>query len=147
MKKYKRNGNEQEYIPKNPEKYIGTYPIICRSGWELRFCQYLDITYSIREWASEGIRIKYFDPVRSKYRTYYPDFFVKLSNRRKLVVEIKPLKDCRLPKKVGGKSAKTMAIREATYYTNKAKFKAAEDYCKKLGYEFVVLTENDLFRG
>ena len=146
MKKYKRNSREKEFVPYNFDKYIGTYPIICRSGWELRFCQYLDSNDDVTEWASEGHRIRYFDPVRNKYRVYYPDFFVKMINRRRFIVEIKPLKDCRLPKKVGGKSPKTMAIRESTYITNKAKFKAAKEYCKKLGYEFVVLTENDLFR-
>lgn len=146
MKKYKRNNREQEFIPYNIDKYIGTYPIICRSGWELRFCQYLDSNNDVVQWASEGHRIRYFDPVRQKNRIYFPDFFVKMINNRRFIVEIKPLKDCRMPKKVGGKSPRTMAIRESTYRTNKAKFEAAKNYCKKLGYEFIVLTENDLFR-
>jgi hypothetical protein len=40
-----------------------------------------------------------------------------------------------------------MIIREQTFLINRAKFKAAEEYCKKLGMKFVVITEKDLFRG
>ena len=40
-----------------------------------------------------------------------------------------------------------MYIRETTFRTNQDKFKAAEEYCKKLGYKFLILTEKDMFRG
>jgi len=147
MKKYKRNKNEKQYIPRNTEKYCGQYPIICRSSWEYKFATWLDYNKDVLEWASEGIRIPYFDPVKNKNRIYYPDFFVKFKNRKKFIVEIKPEKHMRLPRKKGKKSDKTMMIREATYLTNQAKFKAATQYCKKFGYIFEILTEKDLFRG
>ena len=42
MKKYKRKKQDKQYIPIYPEKYCGQYPIICRSSWEYRMCQWLD---------------------------------------------------------------------------------------------------------
>lgn len=145
IKKYKRNINEKEYIPYNTEKYVGTYPIICRSSWEYRVCEWLDNNKSVLEWSSEGHRIKYLDP-EGNTRTYYPDFYVMFKNRKKFIVEVKPQKDLRMPRNKGNKSHKTMIMREHTFLVNQAKFKAAKQYCKKLGYEFVVLTEKDLFR-
>lgn len=146
MKKYKRNKNEKEYIPNNPEKYCGTYPIVCRSSWEHRVCQYFDFHKDVIEWSSENHRIKYWDGSRGKYRIYYPDFYVMFKGRGKYIVEVKPQKDLRMPRKKGGKSQKTMMIREDTFLTNQYKFEAAREYCKKLGYKFVILTEKDLFR-
>lgn len=147
MKKYRRKKNEKEYIPHNPEKYIGTYPIVCRSSWEYRMCEWLDYNDKVLSWSSEGHRIKYFDPTSGKTRTYYPDYYAMFDNRKKFIIEVKPLKDMRMPKNKGKKSQKTMLMREHTYLVNQAKFKAAKAYCKKLRYEFVVITEKDLFRG
>ena len=146
MKKYKRNKNEKQYIPMNTEKYCGTYPIICRSSWEEKFCQWLDYNKDVLEWSSEGHVIPYFDGTCGRKRRYYPDFYALFRNNKRFIIEVKPEKDLRMPKKKN-KSPKTMAIREHTFLVNQAKFKAAKAYCKKLGMEFVIITEKHLFRG
>lgn len=146
MKKYKKNKRDKEYIPKYSEKYCGTYPIICRSSWEYRMCEWFDYNRNVGSWSSENHRIRYFDGLRGRNRIYYPDFYVMFTDRRKYIVEVKPEKDLKMPKK-GKKSMKTMKIQEHTFLTNKAKFKAAREYCKKLGYKFIIITEKDLFRG
>ena len=143
--KYLRKKNEKQYIPHNTEKYCGTYPIVCRSSWEERMCQWLDYNPKVVEWSSEGHRIPYFDNTSGRNRIYYPDFYALFNNRRKFIIEVKPTKDLRMPKK-GNKSQKTIHMREHTFLVNQAKFKAAKQYCKKLGMEFVVITEKDLFR-
>jgi hypothetical protein len=74
--KYKSNKNESQYIPRHTEKYCGTYPIICRSSWEYRMCEWLDYNKKVSEWSSEGHRIPYFDPVNNRKRIYYPDYYV-----------------------------------------------------------------------
>ena len=145
MKKYRRNKNEKEYIPRNTNKYCGTYPIICRSSWETKMCEWLDYNKDVIEWSSEGHRIRYM--FEGKGRIYYPDYYAMFKNRKKFIVEVKPQKDLRMPRKKGGKSHKTMLIREHTFLMNQAKFKAARQYCKKLGYDFIIITEKDLFRG
>jgi hypothetical protein len=158
MKKYKRNKNEREYIPKYPNKYTGMYPLIMRSSWEYKFAQWLDFNQDVIEWSNESIRIPYIDPTQGKTygvldekmgksRIYYPDFWAKFRNGRNFIIEVKPEKDTRMPLKKGGKSNKTMIERKRTFLVNEAKFKAAKEYAKKLGMEFLVLTEKSLFRN
>ena len=149
IKKYK-NGKKRlsEFIPINPKKYVGRYPIIIRSTWERMFCQWLDVTPTVLEWSSENIAIPYYDPVQSKNRRYYPDFWMKVKGREgigRYIVEIKPARECKPPTKRGRKSKKTQLFQEATYITNQAKFKAAEKYCQKMGYTFKIMTEKVLF--
>ena len=144
IKKGKKN--IRNYIPKNPQKYKGRYPILTRSKWEYRFCQWLDVNPNIPEWNSEGIAIRYYDPIQMKNRRYYPDFFIKNLNNERFLIEIKPNKETKLPTKTGRKSQKTQLYQEATYLTNQAKFKAAENFCKKMGYSWKLLTERDLFK-
>ena len=142
--------NERSFIPKNIEKYVGRYPIICRSSWEYRYCQWLDVNPAVLEWSSEGHCIRYVDPFQpQRTRRYFPDYYVCVDTdkgKRRYLVEIKPEKDLRLPKNKANKSKRTLAMRETAYLVNKAKFEAAEIYCKKMGYEFKVLTEKELFR-
>lgn len=145
IKKYKRKENEKEFIPQYTEKYIGRYPIVTRSSWEYRLCQWLDLNPTIYEWSSEGHCIRYIDPFTNQHRRYYPDFFVRTKNR-KFIVEVKPEKFTKLPTKISKSSVKTINTRKQTYYLNQAKFKAARDYCQKMGFEFLILTEKQLFR-
>lgn len=157
MKKYKKNKNDKEYIPRNPEKYCGRYPIILKSTWETKFAQWLDYNRDVIEWSSESIKIPYIDPTKGrnygvldermgKRRIYYPDFYCKMKNGDKYIVEIKPSKYIRQVKNKGRKSNKTMLMRKEIYLINQAKFESAKRYCKKLGYEFLIITENELFR-
>jgi hypothetical protein len=145
IKKYRRKESDKEFIPKYPEKYMGRYPIVARSSWEYRLCQWLDLNPTIYEWSSEGHCISYLDPFTTKSRRYYPDFFVRTKNR-KFIVEIKPEKFTKMPISDSKSSEKTINTRKQTYYLNQAKFKAAKEYCKKMGFEFLILTEKQLFR-
>jgi len=104
---------------------------------------------AVLEWSSEGHCIRYVDPFQpNRTRGYYPDYYVCLwtkNGKKRYLVEIKPEKDLRLPRNKN-KSKKTIAMRETAYLVNQAKFKAAKEYCKKMGFEFRVLTEKTLFR-
>lgn len=133
------------YTPKNPNKYIGKHSPKYRSGWELTFMTFCDTNKNVLYWASESLRIPYKHPLTGKVTTYVPDFFVVYENRygKKLaeVVEIKPKKQSLLESKVS--SAKDRAI----IAINHAKWGAAMAYCKTQGYNFRVITEDDLFRN
>lgn len=149
LKRQKKKKRWGEFVPINPKKYVGRYPIIIRSGWERMFCQWLDVNAIVLEWSSENIAIPYYDPVQQKNRRYYPDFWMKVKNKKggtaKYVVEIKPAKETKPPTKRGRKTKKTQLFQESTWITNQAKFKAAEQYCKKMGYIFKIMTEKELF--
>lgn len=132
-----------EYVPKNPKKYIGKYPIIYRSGWELCLMQKFDLHPSILEWASESLQIPYKNPFTNKHTVYIPDFFVKyLDKKNKLhveIIEVKPLKETLLEKARTKKDKLSVAL-------NTVKWQAAQAFCKKTGLTFRIMTEEQLFR-
>lgn len=134
--------SQSEFTPKNPEKYIGTYPIIARSSWELVFMNKCDTHPNIKQWASESIKIPYRNPITGKATIYVPDFLIsyvdKYGKSRVELVEIKPVRQSVMEKARGARAKAVVAI-------NKAKWKAANAWCKKNGMTFRVLTERDMF--
>jgi len=115
------------YRPVNEHKYQGNIrKITYRSLWERRFMLYCDRSEQIVTWSSEELHIPYYFAEDNKWHNYYPDFVVETSDGRTIVVEIKP-----------GFQRK--------YKRNQTKWTYAENYCKKHGYEFKVMTEKELF--
>lgn len=149
IKKRQRGKKIEEFIPQNGEKYIGRYPIVIRSSWERMVCQWLDSNRDVIEWSSEQHVVHYYDPVQMKRRRYYPDFYAKILDQQgkpsRYIIEVKPLKETKPPRKTRKQSKKTQLYQEATWITNQAKFDAAKQYCKKFGFHFQLLTERELF--
>lgn len=136
------------FTPKNPQKYVGNHKnIIYRSSWEAKVMTWLDKSPDIISWASEELIIPYISPVDGKAHRYFPDFLVKVRNKQgslnTLLIEVKPKRQATEPVK---KSRITKQyIREVvTYSVNQAKWKAANEYCLDRGWEFKILTEQDL---
>ena len=132
-----------KYIPRNRNKYKGDLSkIFYRSGWEYKFMKWCDSTPSITEWGSEEIFIPYTSPVDGKKHRYFPDFYVKV-NGNKYIVEVKPYRQTLEPK-TQKKVTKTYVNEVFTYAVNKAKWTAAEKFCKSTGLEFMIITEKEL---
>ena len=132
-----------KYKPRFPRKYKGdTRNIIYRSSWEYKFMQWCDNTSSVIEWGSEEIAIPYISPVDGKRHKYYPDFYVKVGNK-KYMVEVKPTRQTKEPR-TQKKITKRYVTEVVTYSVNKAKWKAAEEFCKDYGWEFMLITEKEL---
>jgi len=140
----------------HPEKYAGNHlNIIYRSGWEFKLMFQLDHDPNIILWASEEKAIGYISPLDNKIHRYFPDFIVKerLTNGKTCtkIIEVKPFKETLPPKqpsvKKGSKPSRTKRfIKEVeTYAVNQAKWASARKYCEKIGAQFVILTENELF--
>jgi len=146
--KFKFGKGKTVYNPMFPQKYKGKYPIVSRSSWELQFMKWCDANPNILQWSSESVKIPYYDPVKQRQRRYYPDFWLKVKckdgNTVKWVVEVKPYKES-VPPKPGKKTNKTRIYEAKTYKTNQAKWRAAVDYCGKMGFKFKILTERELF--
>ena len=138
------------YVPKFMNKFIGHYPIKFRSSWEVSFARWLDYNENVITWSNEKHAIPYYDPMQSKNRRYFPDFYAKIKNKNnkvtEYIIEIKPKKETRPPRKNNKQSKKTKLYQEATYITNSAKFESARFYAKKMGYIFKIITEEELFR-
>tara|TARA_B100001769_G_scaffold260890_1_gene241870 strand:- start:562 stop:885 length:324 start_codon:yes stop_codon:yes gene_type:complete len=104
--------------------------------------QWCDATPSVLEWGSEEIAIPYISPVDGKRHKYYPDFYVKVKNK-KYMVEVKPNRQTKEPK-TQKKLTKRYVTEVVTYSVNRAKWKAAEEFCKDYGWEFMLITEKEL---
>lgn len=136
------------FRPKNPGKYKGNHNrIVYRSSWELKMFKYCDLTPSVLAWSSEEIVIPYQDPISGNFRRYFVDVWVKHRLKdgtiKETLIEIKPSKQCQLPKKQKRKTKKYLKEVE-TYVINKAKWKAADKYASKRGMEFTIFTEKEL---
>ena len=135
------------FQPEQPEKYKGNVRnIIYRSGWERRFMIYCDRNENVVEWGSEEIVIPYQSPFDGKIHRYFPDFYVKVQQPNKVIVkyivEIKPKKLTRPPKKDPKRKTKSWLYEVREYSRNQAKWKSALKFCEKQGMEFKILTED-----
>ena len=137
-----------KYQPSYPKKYKGDHNnIIYRSLWERKFMVYCDKNENILEWGSEEVVVPYRSPIDNRYHRYFPDFYIKVRESTgkitKMIVEIKPYKQCIEPK-VQKKKTKGYIYEVMEYAKNQAKWSAAKEWCLDRGYEFKVLTENEL---
>lgn len=145
-----------KYVPVNPQKYTGSYPLIARSSWEVIFMRYCDHNPKVISWSSENVVIPYKHPFKRTNKglpmtsRYYPDFYLVVENSigviEKHLVEVKPFKETIAPKPRKNKKMKTKLYEDKTWAINSAKWKAAERYCKRMGYKFIKLTEKQLLR-
>ena len=136
------------FKPRNPHKYKGDLDnIVYRSSWELKAMAYFDQHTSIVKWSSEELIIPYRSIIDGKLHRYFPDFWVKkLGTDGKLgivVIEVKPYKETVEPKK-RKQMTKTYLNEVKTWGVNTSKWKAAVEYCKDRGWEFMIMTEYEL---
>ena len=137
-----------KYKPLRPYKYKGNpTKVTYRSLWERKFMQYCDDNINILEWASEEMFVWYKSPVDNRAHRYFPDFYIKVKEStgviKKYIIEVKPKRQTKPPAKP--KRQTRGYLREAFEYAkNKAKWKAANEWCLDRGYEFKVLTEKEL---
>jgi len=134
------------FEPKNPHKYIGNHKPYYRSSWEHRFMMMCDSHPNIIHWASEHekTKIPYLNPITNKYTVYVPDFFVvykdKNGNKRVEVVEVKPAAETFVSEAKSKKHKMALAV-------NAQKWAAAQEWCKRRGIKFRVITEHDIFHN
>lgn len=140
------------YSLKNPEKYKGDpNNVKFRSSWEYAFCNYLDNNEKIIKWSCEQPIITYKD-LRNKVHRYYPDFYYEIKTdgdnlMDKVIVEIKPKVELFPPVEPKNQTAKALENHEyavRTHIKNKLKWSAAEEYARKRGMQFVIITEDHL---
>lgn len=136
------------YKPRNPKKYAGNpQNIIYRSSYELRLFQYLDDHPDVTEWASEELAIPYISPVDKRPHRYFVDVLFKNRKGDITMVEIKPAIETKPPVLAEGKRSSDRRYKKQiiTYAVNQAKWKAARAFCAERGWQFVIMTEKELF--
>jgi hypothetical protein len=152
MKRFKRMSNkftvDGKFQPKNPKKYKGDYRnIVFRSSWELTVFKYLDTSPSVIQWSSEEFFVPYKHPFTGRFSRYFPDIWLKYKNKEgtitQTVWEIKPKKYTEQPR-IPKRKTKNWKYTTQQYIINKAKWESCEEFCKKKGYNFQVITEEHL---
>ena len=134
------------FQPVNKDKYKGTYPIIYRSSYELRFMRWADHNPAIVSWGSESIVIPYQNPLTGRISRYFVDNNITIKTKdgtlKKFLIEIKPSIQTLPPKAT--RNTKSLMRKQAEYVKNRAKWEAASAWAKKKNYEFTIITEKHL---
>lgn len=129
---------------KNPQKYEGDISnIVYRSMWEKYVIHFFDQDPDVEKYASEELFFYYENPITGKRSRYFPDFYVKLKNGERKVIEVKPKHQTVPPKQPARKTQKYLD-EASTYVINQEKWKSAAYYCKKADMHFEVWTEDTL---
>lgn len=139
MSKY----HQGRYQVKNPHKYIGSQPPMCRSSWEMVFCKMCDEHPNIVKWASENIKIPYMNPVTNRMANYVPDFMIqyidKDGNQHVELIEIKPSTQTTMENAKSKSDQLAIAV-------NAAKWEAASKWCQSQGIRFKIINEDQIFK-
>ncbi len=140
-----RNTAKGTFVPKNPEKYVGSRDPVYRSSWEHTFMLFCDNNPAVEQWASEAVKIPYRDPLTGKNTVYVPDFLIVYTDRKQKrqaeLIEIKP--NNQSVRESVGKNP----YNQAQYIKNLAKWEAASAWCKGRGIRFRVVSERDIFHN
>jgi hypothetical protein len=140
--------HKRKYTPINTHKYVGDPTnIIMRSSWETKFAIWCDTNSSVLKWNSEETVVPYISPVDNRAHRYFIDFKIQVRDKsgtlKTYLVEIKPDQQTRPPVPPSQKT-KRYITEVMTWGVNDAKWKAATNYAKDRGWDFVVLTEYHL---
>ena len=111
----------------------------------MKFC---DTSPKVLRWASEEVVIPYISPIDKKVHRYFVDFLVEVRTDEGIktwLVEIKPKKQCAEPVR-RSRITRGYVTEVKAWLTNKAKWEAAKQVSESKGWEFKILTEDDLFR-
>jgi hypothetical protein len=134
------------FKPKNGAKFDGAAAVY-RSSYELKFFRWCDENVNVIRWGSENIVIPYINPNTNKFSRYFVDNFIVLKEGNKLkkyLIEIKPKKQTMPPDPKKYRKKSNLIYEQAMYAQNSAKWVAANEWAKKHGAEFIILTEKEL---
>jgi len=113
--------------------------------------QFCDENTSVTEWSSEEVIVPYRSPIDNKVHRYFVDFWMKVKNKEGLtetmLIEIKPKKQTIKPIIESVRPTKSDLVRARDWVINNAKWEAAKEYCADRGWQFRVLTEENIFGG
>jgi hypothetical protein len=102
---------------------------------------------NILQWGSEEFHIPYISPLDRRVHKYYPDFIIKVKEStgqiKTYVIEVKPKKQTKPPAK-RKKVTQSYIYECKTWEVNKAKWRAAQEFCEDRRIEFKIITEDEL---
>jgi hypothetical protein len=142
-----RTLHQGSYKPRYPDKYKGNpNSIVFRSGLELKFFRFFDHNKAVLLWNSEEVIVPYVSDIDGKLHRYFVDIWAKMNGKngvQEYIIEIKPFAFTQAPPQQNRKT-QTYQRKVMEYIKNLNKWKAADEYAKKQGQKFIILTEKDL---
>lgn len=139
QKPSKKSKYHQGYIdPKCCTKLFNSVkdePIIYRSGLELQFINFCENNPKITHWASEPIKIEYFNRMKDKISNYFPDYIIENYKGEKTIVEIKPFNQTIKPSPVDSLWLKEQWVQNVDKWT------AAKQFAEENNMKFIIITE------
>ena len=108
------------------EKVNGDHDFFYMSSWEETFIKKCDSSPEVIK-ILEGHTNKILYTYKKANRTYIPDAILILSDGTKLIIEVKPKHKLNTKK-------------------NRAKFRAAINWCKENSCVFLIMTEDEIFK-
>lgn len=149
-----KNTYKGKYKIKNPHKYVGDKDnVTYRSLWERKLCTYFDSNPNVLEWAIEPFSIPYYNPMDGRQHNYWIDFWIKVREKNgnicEKLIEVKPFKFTQPPvvKNETQKKKKKYLEEVNLWVTNTSKWSAAKNLCETKKWEFVLITEKNLFKN
>jgi len=134
-----------KWRPKNRNKYEGDpTKIVYRSLWERQAFRWCDNNDDIKSWSSESVVVPYRSQVDGKNHRYFVDLKITFNNKRTVLVEIKPKRQTKPPKKNKARTSRRYLKEAMTYGTNTSKWTYAKAYAEDRGWEFQIWTEDTL---
>ena len=151
------------FIPTNKDKVIklnNKGGIYFRSGLEEKMMIYFDKNPAITKWSAEWIQVPYtkktwntnLQSFVESTHTYYPDFYYETEINgvtKRVVVEVKPDAETRPPvikENMNARQLKNTEYALKMFNTNMTKWKHMIEFCKRKGFEFIILTEKHIER-
>lgn len=132
-----------KYKVKHRSKYKGNPDnVVYRSMWERHCFHWCDMNSQIKSWSSEEVVIPYLWEIDKKYHRYFMDLKISFKDGKTILVEIKPEKETKPPKKPD--RSKRYINEAMTYVKNQNKWQAAAEYAKDRGWGFEIWTEKTL---
>lgn len=108
---------------------------------------WVDEKPNVIKWRSEETVVPYISPIDNKLHRYFIDFQVQIKDKtgmlKTYLIEIKPETQTK-PPAIQKKVTKKYLEEVVTWGKNEAKWKAAKEYAKDRGWEFIILTEKHL---
>ena len=150
------------FVPKNKDKVLilnAQGGLWYRSSLERKVMTYFDNNDNIKKWSAENLKVPYkkteYSNVTKMLETtshnYYPDFYYELLKSdgtiSRVVAEVKPHSETmqpKLPQNPTAKQLKNFEYSLKMYNSNLSKWTYMIDYCKKKGFEFIIITEKHL---
>lgn len=109
---------------------------------------WLDLREDVLWWSSEEKALWYYNPVKKRNARYFPDFIIHIrradGTEMTEMIEVKPKNQVVGPPTNPKRRTAAWMRQVQTWVVNQKKWEAATEICEDRGWNFRIITEDDL---